>query len=382
MAADCTAADYIIVHEFGHHLAGLGDEYYVSNVAYETGKLPRFEPWEPNITALLDTECPEVEGSGRPRHADAHTVGERSVRSGGSAQTAAAPEQATAGGATAESPDAPHEARLRRAEILQASPYAGRVGAFEGASYEVKGLYRPAVDCVMFSRNPVGFCPVCRRAIERVIDQQTDRGPVGQYIPAPQPVATKLLVGAHHCPLWEADKPQMWDNVVKHPERTPTLGFYAQENPEVSDWETKWAVEHGVSFFVYCWYRASQGKPVEMRFGSAIHDALFKAKFTDKIKFTIMWENQSRGTSGVADEQDLMQNLLPFWIENYFRHPSYLKVDNKPLLFIYRPEFLIEDLGSVENVAQRSTACVMRARRLASMGSTSWANTAAWMPIT
>ena len=94
----------------------------------------------------------------------------------------------------------------------------------------------------------------------------------------------------------------MWANVVKHPERTPALGFYSQENPEVSDWETKWAVEHGVSFFVYCWYRASQGKPVEMRFGSAIHEALFKASFTDKIKFTIMWENQSRGTSGVADE--------------------------------------------------------------------------------
>ena len=57
VAADCMAADYIIVHEFGHHLAGLGDEYYVSNVAYETGKLPRFEPWEPNITALLDTSA-------------------------------------------------------------------------------------------------------------------------------------------------------------------------------------------------------------------------------------------------------------------------------------------------------------------------------------
>ena len=130
------------------------------------------------------------------------------------------------------------------------------------------------------------------------------------------------------------------------------VGILPQENPEVSDWETKWAVEHGVSFFVYCWYRASQGKPVEMRFGSAIHEALFKAKFTDKIKFTIMWENQSRGTSGVADEQDLLQNLLPFWIENYFRHPSYLKVDNKPVLFIYRPEFLIQDLGSVENVSK------------------------------
>ncbi len=41
------------------------------------------------------------------------------------------------------------------------------------------------------------------------------------YIPEPVPAPTSMLVGAHHCPLWEADKPQMWLNVLKHPERTP-----------------------------------------------------------------------------------------------------------------------------------------------------------------
>jgi hypothetical protein len=170
------------------------------------------------------------------------------------------------------------------------------------------------------------------------------------YIPEPRPVKTSILIGAHHCPLWEADKPRMWDQVVKHPERTPVLGFYAQENPEISDRETKWAVEHGVSFFVYCWYRDGQGGPVKMRFGSAIHDALFKSRYVARMKFTIMWENQDRGRAGVADEADLMQNLLPFWLENYFRRPGYLKIDNRPLLFIYRPEFLVDDLHGVENV--------------------------------
>lgn len=172
------------------------------------------------------------------------------------------------------------------------------------------------------------------------------------YIPEPQPVHSELLVGAHHCPLWEADKPEMWSQLLVHPERTPALGFYAGENPEVADWETKWAVEHGIDFFIYCWYRASQGGPVETRFSAAIHDALFKSCFVDKMRFTIMWENQNRGKAGVADEADLMNNLLPFWMENYFKHPSYLKVDNKPVLFIYRPEFLIDDLGGVDKVVR------------------------------
>ena len=170
------------------------------------------------------------------------------------------------------------------------------------------------------------------------------------YVPEPQPVGTQVLVGAQNCPLWEADQPQMWNQVLKHPERTPALGFYSQENPEVADWETKWAVEHGISFFVYCWYRNGQGGPVKMRFGSAIHDALLKSRYVSKMKFAIMWENQARGTAGVSSEADLMENLLPFWTQNYFRHSSYLKIDNKPLLFIYRPEFLVQDLGGVDKV--------------------------------
>ncbi len=172
-----------------------------------------------------------------------------------------------------------------------------------------------------------------------------------RYIPVPQPVKPQMLVGAINCPLWETDKYSMWDQVLyKHPERVPALGFYAQENPEIADWETKWAVEHGISFFTYCWYRDGQGGAIKTRFGSAIHDSLFKSRFADKMKFTIMWENQSRGQAGVADERDLMENLLPYWMENYFKNPNYLKIDNKPLLFIYRPEYLIQDLGGADKV--------------------------------
>lgn len=173
------------------------------------------------------------------------------------------------------------------------------------------------------------------------------------YIPEPQPVQTPLLIGAQDCPLWEADRPRMWDQVIlHHPERTPALGYYDQANPEVADWETKWAVEHGVSFFMYCWYRDGQGGPVKTHFSSAIEQALFHSRFEKDFKWSIMWENQSRGTSGVADERDLMENLLPYWINNYFKRDSYLKVDGKPVLFIYRPEFLVDDLGGVDKVAQ------------------------------
>ena len=59
----------------------------------------------------------------------------------------------------------------RETTLLASMSHAGKVGAFEGASYEPVGLYRPEIDCVMFTRNPVGFCRVCQGAINRVIDQ-------------------------------------------------------------------------------------------------------------------------------------------------------------------------------------------------------------------
>ncbi len=171
------------------------------------------------------------------------------------------------------------------------------------------------------------------------------------YIPEPRAVKTSLLIGALNCPLWEADKYSLWDQVLyKHPERVPVLGFYNQRNPEVADWETKWAVEHGISFFTYCWYRTGQGGAVKTAFGGAIHDALFKSRFANRFKFTLMWENQNRGTAGVANEHDLLTHLLPYWLTNYFKNPNYLKVDGKPILFIYRPENLIEDLGGEAQV--------------------------------
>jgi hypothetical protein len=54
--------------------------------------------------------------------------------------------------------------------MLGAERYATAVGAFEGAMYEARGYYRPQVDCIMFTRNPVPFCAVCRRALGMVID--------------------------------------------------------------------------------------------------------------------------------------------------------------------------------------------------------------------
>ncbi|HEY0371380.1 MAG TPA: M64 family metallopeptidase, partial [Thermoanaerobaculia bacterium] len=169
-SVDSGFSEYVFVHEFGHHFAGLGDEYYTSDVAYETGGAEHPEPWEPNLTANGEhpkwmsmvtpgTPLPtpwakeEFEKSQREYQAERRKLREENV------------------------PETQMDALFRRAQVhetqfLGSQPYAGKVGAFEGAGYEAKGLYRPEVDCIMFTRDEVGFCDVCTRAINHMIDMQ------------------------------------------------------------------------------------------------------------------------------------------------------------------------------------------------------------------
>ena len=170
-AADTGFAEYVFIHEFGHHFAGLADEYYTSDVAYETGGAYHPEPWEPNVTALHD---PDNVKWGDLIAADTPipTPWDKVAFETGS--TAAQSERRVLRDERALETrvDDLFTAQMEReTALLSAMLHAGKVGAFQGASYEPTGLYRSEIDCIMFTRNPVGFCQVCSLAIENVIDQ-------------------------------------------------------------------------------------------------------------------------------------------------------------------------------------------------------------------
>ncbi|HEV8231030.1 MAG TPA: M64 family metallopeptidase, partial [Thermoanaerobaculia bacterium] len=168
VAADSLWSPYVFVHEFGHHFAGLADEYYTSDVAYEPAK-GRVEPWEPNATALLDPKnlkWKDLVSPGTP----IPTPWNKEAFERESREFQKRRRQIRAENRPEEEMDGLFvEQKKKEMKMLGGEAYAGKVGAFEGAIYEAKGYYRPQVDCVMFSRNDVPFCAVCRRAIERVI---------------------------------------------------------------------------------------------------------------------------------------------------------------------------------------------------------------------
>ncbi len=164
-----------------------------------------------------------------------------------------------------------------------------------------------------------------------------------KYVPQPNPATTDRIVAAHYYAAWKKGSAGLhngFNDLHNFPERTPLMGYYDEENPVVSDWEIKWALEHGINCFIYCWYRKleNMGKPVtvdDLRCGHGIHEALFNAKYGDKMKFAIMFENNNRW--GTTDKDDIIDNLMPFWTENYFKRKNYLIIDSKPVLLIYNP---------------------------------------------
>jgi hypothetical protein len=170
------------------------------------------------------------------------------------------------------------------------------------------------------------------------------------YVPVPRPAQTDYLSLMHYCALWKEGTHYGWKQIEPWPGRRPAIGWYDEGTAEVADWHIKYAVEHGVNAFIYCWYRKHFEPKIEHTLGHAIHEGLFEAKYRGLFKFCIMWENGC--AVGVKDADDLLDNLLPFWIENYFTHPSYVKVDNQPLLFVWQPRKLIPQLGGPAGTQQ------------------------------
>ncbi len=114
----------VFIHELGHSFAGLADEYYTSHVAFEFPLQPGVEPWEPNITTLVDFD-----------------------RKWSAMLNPTTP---------VPTPRIPE--------------FEGIVGVFEGGGYREQGVFSPVMDCRMKSNAAFGFCPVCQRAIQQMID--------------------------------------------------------------------------------------------------------------------------------------------------------------------------------------------------------------------
>ena len=160
--------------------------------------------------------------------------------------------------------------------------------------------------------------------------------PRADYVPPPQPVESDYNVGAFYFPGW----PSMakWQPVRAYaPQRKPVLGWYDEGNPECVDWQIKWAVEHGIKFFLVDWYWSAGNRHLEHWL-----DAYKRARYRSHLQWAMMWANHNQ--PGSHSEQD-MRDVARFWVENYFGMPEYMQLDGKPVVMMWSPDNIRRDLG-------------------------------------
>ncbi|MCC2960988.1 IgA Peptidase M64 [Massilia sp. IC2-278] len=167
-AAGNAWANYLFVHEFGHHFAGLADEYYTSPVAYQASDV-RTEPWEPNVTALRDPAALKWK-----QHVTANTPLPTPWPKKEYENASRAYQKKRAQLRENNRPESEMNALFREdlaatKALFEKQPHRHAIGAFEGANYEASGYYRPAMQCIMFDRSEQ-FCPVCQDGIVDIID--------------------------------------------------------------------------------------------------------------------------------------------------------------------------------------------------------------------
>jgi len=171
-AANSDWADYLFIHEFGHHFAGLADEYYTSSVAYSAPQ-NIIEPYEPNVTALIggktkwqdkldkSTSLPTLwPKQAYEKHSHQYQKIRASLRSGNK-------------------PEADMDKLFHNNQNIVEAMFANAennnvVGAFEGANYAAKGFYRSEMNCIMFTRT-TEFCQVCQHGIIDMINLYSSR---------------------------------------------------------------------------------------------------------------------------------------------------------------------------------------------------------------
>lgn len=191
----------------------------------------------------------------------------------------------------------------------------------------------------------------------------------------------KYDVAAYIWPAYTGDEPRsriFWkegigewqsvkNSVRKTPEydwnRKPLWGYVNEADPYVMESQISCAHDYGVNVFIYDWYWYDRRPFLEQ----CLNNGYLRAKNNDLVKFYLMWANHDANyvwNIDLSDEnhrtvvwegaqpRDEFERIALRIIENYFKHPSYYKIDGKPVFMIYDLVNLAKGMGGAEQAAE------------------------------
>ena len=178
--------------------------------------------------------------------------------------------------------------------------------------------------------------------------------PKADYVPEPKPVKSEYEIGALYFPGWYHG--HSWSRIWSRcPDRRPLLGWYNESSPEVIDWQIKWSVENGISYYLVDWYWHKGDRHLEHWV-----KGFQQAKYRKYLKWAMMWANHNAAGSHSLEDQAAVTR---YWIDNYFNTPEYYRIDGRPVVMIWSPGNMDRDVAEVErkkgNPLKRGEGCKM-----------------------
>jgi hypothetical protein len=176
--SDNNRSEEIFLHEFGHGFGGLADEYF-GGVSYEEFFAPQVEPLEANITALLDPNNVKWKhllspGIPIPTPWGQEETAELEKQRNEIREQLRAKDISEDKRKELEDKNRQIREQIRDIRKKYEELYNGKVGVFEGAGYQVKGLYRSQITIGSFDNKTFKHGPVSEEAIIKVINHYAD----------------------------------------------------------------------------------------------------------------------------------------------------------------------------------------------------------------
>ena len=146
------------------------------------------------------------------------------------------------------------------------------------------------------------------------------------------PPIKNYRIGVYYYPGWKIySKKNRWEAIKEFPQREPFLGWYDESKLSITSQQLQWMEEYGIDFVVYDWYWKRGKSP----YSHAINNYM-KIKNGQGVKFAILWANHTGSPKSLSE----FTSIIEYWAKNYFNHPNYLMIQNRPVVIIFSPQRL------------------------------------------